>query len=77
MDKSGSMLDTDLKTGDTIESVDLESVDKKNQKTFIECVESVTLENESSNEYNINKKKKTSTSKQLFQHQYSSPRNLA
>jgi hypothetical protein len=38
------MLDTDLKTGDTIESVDLESVDKKNQKTFIECVESVTLE---------------------------------
>ena len=29
-------------------------------KTFIECVESVVLENESSNKYNINKKKKTS-----------------
>lgn len=60
MDKSGSTLDTDLKTGDTIESVDLESVDKENQKPFPECVESVTLENESSKKYHISKKKKTS-----------------
>lgn len=60
MDKSGSTLDTDLKTGDTIESVDLESVDKENQKPFTECVESVTLENESSTKYHISKKKKTS-----------------
>jgi hypothetical protein len=67
MDKSGSTLDTDLKTGDSIESVDLESVDKENQKSFIECVESVTLENESSNKYNINKKKKTSDLKKKNQ----------
>jgi hypothetical protein len=60
MDKSGSTVDTDLKTDDTIERFELESVDKENQKTFIECVESGTLENESSNKYNINKKKKTS-----------------
>lgn len=60
MDKSGSTLDTDLKTGDTIESVDLESVDKENQKPFTESVESVTLENESSTKYHISKKKKTS-----------------
>lgn len=60
MDKSGSTLDTDLKTGDTIESVDLGSVDKENQKPFTECVESVTLENESSTKYHISKKKKTS-----------------
>lgn len=60
MDKSELTLDTDLKTDDNMESVNLESVDKDNQKTFIECVESVTLENESSNKYNINKKKKTS-----------------
>lgn len=60
MDKSGSTLDTDLKTGDTIESVDLESVDKENQKPFTECVESVTLENESSTKYHISKKQKTS-----------------
>jgi hypothetical protein len=60
MDKSGWTVDTDLKTDDTIERFELESVDKENQKTFIECVESGTLENESSNKYNINKKKKTS-----------------
>ena len=67
MDKSGWTVDTDLKTDDTIERFELESVDKENQKTFIECVESGTLENESSNKYNINKKKKTSDLKKKNQ----------
>jgi hypothetical protein len=31
MDKSGSTVDTDLKTDDTIERFELESVDKENQ----------------------------------------------
>jgi hypothetical protein len=46
MDKSGSTVDTDLNTDDPIEGFELESVDKENQKSFIECVESGTLEKE-------------------------------